>query len=71
MNWTMKDNSAEVIAALKRAKKNGLEAVGMRAETHAKEKTPVDTGRLRNSMSHKVVGDDVYIGTNTSYAPYV
>jgi phage gpG-like protein len=31
----------------------------------------VDTGRLRNSISHEVVENDVYIGTNVEYAPYV
>ena len=35
-------------------------------------KTPVDTGRLRNSISHAVSGDDVYIGTNVQpYAIFV
>lgn len=34
--------------------------------------TPVDTGRLRNSISHAVSGDDVYIGTNVQpYAIFV
>ena len=31
----------------------------------------VDTGRLRNSISHEVHGDSVYIGTNVEYAVYV
>ena len=33
----------------------------------------VDTGRLRNSISNKVVEKEpaVYIGTNVEYAPYV
>ena len=43
----------------------------MTAEGYAKKETPVDTGRLRNSMSNAVQGDSVYIGTNVSYAPYV
>ncbi len=41
------------------------------AEGYAKKATPVDTGNLRNSISHKVTEDAVYIGTNTEYAPYV
>lgn len=48
-----------------------LEAIGLTAESHAKENCPVDTGRLRNSITHAVEGDAVYIGTNVEYAPYV
>jgi fructoselysine-6-P-deglycase FrlB-like protein len=46
MNWTMKDNTDEVLSALEKAKKRGLEAIGLVAEGHAKKITPVDTGRL-------------------------
>ena len=46
MNWTMKDNTDEVLYALENAKKLGLEAIGMVAEGHAQKITPVDTGRL-------------------------
>lgn len=46
MNWTMKDNTDEVLSALEEAKKRGLEAIGLNAEGHAKKITPVDTGRL-------------------------
>ena len=31
----------------------------------------VRTGRLKNSISHAVDDNDVYIGTNVEYAPYV
>lgn len=31
----------------------------------------VRMGRLKNSISHAVSGNDVYIGTNVEYAPYV
>ena len=71
MSYTYKDNSAEVLAALKNAKKRGLEAVGLTAEGYAKKDTPVDTGRLRNSIAHAVESDAAYIGTSTSYAPFV
>jgi phage gpG-like protein len=46
----------------------GLEAIGVMAESHAKENCPVDTGRLRNSISNEVSGETVYIGTNVEYA---
>ena len=71
MSYTYKDNTDEVLAALEKAKKRGLEAIGLVAEGHAKKITPVDTGRLRNSMAHAVDEDSAYIGTNTSYAIFV
>ena len=71
MSYTYKDNTDEVLSALERAKKRGLEAIGLTAEGHAKKITPVDTGRLRNSMAHAVDDDAAYIGTNTSYAIFV
>lgn len=71
MNWTMKDNTDEVLSALENAKKRGLEAIGLVAEGHAKAITPVDTGRLRNSISHTTDDDAAYIGTDTEYAPFV
>lgn len=66
-----RDNTDEVLSALENAKKRGLEAIGLVAEGHAKKITPVDTGRLRNSIAHAVEGDAAYIGTSTSYAPFV
>ena len=71
MSYTYKDNTSEVLAALEMAKKRGLEAIGLTAEGHAKKETPVDTGRLRNSIAHAVENDAAYIGTSTSYAPFV
>ena len=67
-----KDNTDEVLSALKRAKKRGLEAIGLVAEGHAKKyETAVDTGRLRNSISHATDDEAAYIGTNVEYAPYI
>ena len=71
MSYTYKDNTDDVLAALKMAKKRGLEAIGLTAEGHAKKETPVDTGRLRNSINHATDDDAAYIGTNVEYAPYV
>ena len=65
------NRSAEVLRALDIQKTQALEAIGARAETHAKANTPVDTGNLRNSMAHAVKGDSAYIGTNVEYGPYV
>ena len=71
MSYTVRDNTDEVLAALERAKKRGLEAIGLTAEGHAKNETPVDTGRLRNSINHATDDEAAYIGTNVEYAPYV
>lgn len=71
MSYTYKDNTDDVLAALERAKKRGLEAIGLTAEGHAKNETPVDTGRLRNSINHATDDEAAYIGTNVEYAPYV
>ena len=49
-----------------------LEAIGLQAESYAKLKCPVDTGNLRNSITHEPEGDDTeVIGTNVEYAAYV
>lgn len=71
MNVKFTDNSKEVLAAMMEAKARALESCGLVAEGYAKKATPVDTGNLRNSISHKVAEDAAYIGTNTEYAPYV
>lgn len=71
MSVEIKNNSKEVLSALEKAIQRGLEAIGMTAEGHAKKITSVDTGRLRNSISHATDNEAAYIGTNVEYAPYV
>lgn len=67
-----KDNSEEFLQAFYGQLQRGLEAVGMKAEEYAKKQTPVDTGNLRNKITHNVVNNDVYIGVSgVPYAPYV
>jgi HK97 gp10 family phage protein len=65
------DNSAEILKAFEQATERALEKIGLAAEGYAKKLAPVDTGRLRNSISHEVDGQEVYIGSNVEYAPYV
>lgn len=69
------DNSEAVLSALRNAVERGLMAIGETAVTYAKksltEQKAVDTGRLRNSINYLVRDDEVYIGTNVEYAPYV
>jgi phage gpG-like protein len=71
MSYSYKDNSKEVLSALDKAIERGLEAIGLTAEGYAKKITPVDTGRLRNSIGHAVEDKSAYIGTNVEYAPYI
>lgn len=65
------DNSAEYLSALEQAKARALEIIGGKAESYAKGLVPVDTGALRNSITHQVEGDTVYVGSAIHYAPYV
>lgn len=62
----------DVLSGEKKAKVQALEVIGGMAESYAKAACPVDTGRLRNSITHQQESENVeVIGTNVSYAPYV
>ena len=52
----MTSHKDEVLDELDSKVEIALEKIGLRAETHAKKKCPVDTGRLRNSIAHLVAG---------------
>lgn len=73
MKVKLVDNSAEVKKALVKQCGVALSAIGMKAEGYAKRDCPVDTGRLRNSITNEVNTSEkaVYIGTNVEYAQYV
>lgn len=67
------DNREQFKHALWKALARGLEECGLVAEGYAKRLCPVDTGRLRNSITHVTSygAKAVYIGTNVEYARYV
>lgn len=65
------DNSPYVGEELKSKMKKALLACGMLAEAHAKVQCPVDTGRLRNSITHAETTNQMQVGTNVEYGPYV
>ena len=67
------DNARQIADAIDQALAKALEEVGLVAEGYAKMACPVDTGRLRNSITHQVRPSEksVYIGTNVEYATYV
>lgn len=78
------DNSDDVLARFDEICLAALEEIGMRAEAYASANAPVGTtestniqhysgGTLRQSITHMVVGYEVYVGTNLTTpdgAPY-
>lgn len=71
VNVDVHTNASIFKSALSEQKAMALEAIGLAAEGYAKEECPVDTGRLRSSISHAKDDDAAYIGTNVEYAPYI
>lgn len=73
MNVEITDNSKEVSGAIHAALLRGLEKIGLVAEGYAKKLCPVDTGNLRNSITHVVDEQEpaAIIGTDNEYAAYV
>ena len=83
---TLTSNKDEILEALGEQLGQAMIAIGLTAESNAKQEitkavydTPesksgyVRTGRLRNSISYGVDTNEpaVYIGSNVEYAPYV
>ena len=72
MSVTFVSHAKEVLSAEQTARNKALEIIGGKAESYAKKLCPVDTGRLRNSITHQQYDDNTeVIGTNVEYAPYV
>ena len=69
----MENNAKLIEDAMNKAVASALEEIGLAAERFAKRACPVDTGRLRNSITHVLNMDEeaAYIGTNVEYATYV
>lgn len=67
------DNSGQVKEELKASAIRALEICGLTAEGYAKQMCPVNTGNLRNSITHQVDTEEpaAYIGSAVEYAPYV
>lgn len=65
------DNSDAVSVKFAMACMRALEKCGLTGENFAKRLCPVDTGNLRNSITHQVDDHEVYIGTSSEYAAYV
>ena len=73
MNIEITDNSALAKEELQAACVRALEKCGLVGEGYAKQLCPVDTGNLRNSITHVVDISELLcrIGSNSEYAPYV
>ena len=73
MNIQFTDNSKEVSDNIKAALLRWLETCGLVAEGYAKKLAPVDTGNLRDSITHMVDEQEpaAIIGTDSEYGAYV
>ena len=72
MSVTFISHAKDVLTAEQAAKEKALEIIGGKAESYAKRLCPVDTGNLRNSITHEQFDESTeVIGTNVEYAPYV
>ena len=72
MKVDFEDHSQECIDAKNAAVQKALEMIGLQCEGYAKLICPVDTGRLRNSLTHAQENETTeVIGSAVEYAPYV
>ena len=72
MSYKFVSYANQCIDNIEQKKRMALEIIGGKAESYAKQLCPVDTGRLRNSITHVQVDHDTEaVGTNVDYAPYV
>ncbi len=73
MKITLEDHSNEVLEAIESACPRALEKCGLVGEGYAKNLCQIDTGNLRNRITHTVSDGEkaAYIGTNSEYGVYV
>jgi len=72
MAVTFESHVPEALRGSEKAKAMALEIIGGKAESYAKQLCPVDTGNLRNSITHQRYDENTeVIGTNVEYGPYV
>lgn len=72
MSVIANDNTQAVLEAIKQAKVRALERFGLKGEDYAQNLCPVDTGNLRNSITHRVdtANDKTIIGVPHGKAAY-
>ena len=75
MNVKVESLAKEAMELKNEAITRALEKIGLMAEAYAKveitNQGAVDTGNLRNSITHEARENYVVVGTNVEYAPYV
>ena len=73
MSVKVNDNTDAVLKELDNAMERALTRIGLAAEGYAKKEAPVDTGNLRNSITHaeEIKEKATYVGTNVEYATFV
>ena len=79
MSVTFISHAKEALSAEQAAKNKALEIIGGKAESYAKKLCPVDTGRLKNSITFALAGGSANIssygtdsggGEDTQSRPY-
>ena len=70
-SYRLESNLPQVMGMFEQNKRKALDAVGLDTSGRAKEITPVDTGRLRSSLTWQRNDTSVDIGTNVEYAIFV
>lgn len=68
---TVKSYVPQVLSEIESRTKTALDECGLVATGHAQEYVPRDTGNLAGSITHETEEEQVIIGTNVDYAPYV
>ena len=72
MSVTFTSHAPQALSAEAKARAMALEIIGGKAESYAKRLCPVDTGNLRNSITHQQMNENTeVVGSNVDYAPYV
>lgn len=67
----LKWHGDKAIKSMDQAVNVALTASALLVEGAAKNLVPVDTGNLRNSITHEVEKKEAKVGTNVEYAPFV
>lgn len=72
-DYELNINTDKVLEGLDDAVLRALERIGMQAEGYAIDLVPIDTGNLKNSITHTVDEAEkvAYVGTPNEYAVYV
>ena len=68
---TVKFHKGDVMQAFDKGLEVGLTTSAILVEADAKMNAPVDLGRLRQSITHRIEGNSAFVGTNVDYAAHV